>query len=168
WERPGLSDRAKTHFVQYLRNGGGLAIIHFANGAFTDTLPNKECDWPEYRTRIVRRIWDHRVGKSGHDKFGLFRVEIANVKHPIVNGLQSFDTMDELYYRQSGELPIEPLAFGTSQDTQQREPMAWAYDYDKGRIFQTVLGHSDQSIRKAGALIRRGCVWAAGRRQLTF
>src|SRR5207248_2159570 len=75
---------------------------------------------------------------------------------------------DELYFRQQGELPIEPLAYAQSKETQQREPVAWAYEEGKSRVFQTVLGHADISIRKAAALIRRGCVWAAGRNQLTF
>jgi len=168
WDRPGLSAAARTNFVRYLENGGGLSVIHFANGAFTDTLPNKDSDWPEYRTRIVRRIWDHRPGLSGHDAYGPFRVEITGAKHPIAGGLASFDTVDELYFRQQGELPIEPFAFASSKETGQREPLAWAYDYGKGRVFQTVLGHSDESIRKAAALIRRGTVWAAGRNQLSF
>src|SRR5207302_3890705 len=102
------------------------------------------------------------------DPFGPFRVEIGDAKHPITAGLQPFDTMDELYFRQQGEVPIEPLAYAQSKETKQREPMAWAYEYEKARVFQTVLGHSDESIRKAAALIRRGCVWAAGRDELDF
>jgi type 1 glutamine amidotransferase len=168
WDKPGLSEAAKVNFVRHIESGGGLAVIHFANGAFTDTIPNKESDWPEFRTRIVRRIWDHQPGRSGHDRYGPFRVEIAEIKHPITAGLQPFDTVDELYYRQSGEIPIEPLAYAQSKDTKQREPMAWAYDYGKGRVFQTVLGHADESVRKAAALIRRGSVWAAGRQQISF
>src|SRR5439155_14829279 len=79
-----------------------------------------------------------------------------------------FDTVDELYFRQQGERSIEPLAFALSKQTKQRDPMAWAYDYGQGRVFQTVLGHAGESIRKAAGLIRRGCVWAAGRNELTF
>src|SRR3989441_2164209 len=171
WERPGLSDAAKSNFIRYLTNGGGLAIIHFTNGAWHPSLPNtKPADaWPEYYTRICRRVWEHRPpNASGHDAFGPFHVEIANVKHPITGGLQPFDTVDELYFHQAGELPIEPLAYAVSKETKQREPMAWAYDYGKGRVFQTVLGHADESIRNAAGLIRRGCVWAAGRNELAF
>jgi type 1 glutamine amidotransferase len=171
WERPGLSDAVKSNFTRYLTNGGGLAIIHFANGAWHPSLPGtKPADaWPEFYTRICRRVWEHRApNSSGHDAFGPFHVEIANVKHPITSGFQPFDTADELYFHQAGELPVEPLAFAVSKITQQREPMAWAYDYGKGRVFQTVLGHADESIRKAAGLIRRGCVWAAGRDELPF
>ncbi len=46
--------------------------------------------------------------------------------------------------------------------------MAWAYSYGRGRVFQTVLGHAEQSIRRAAPLIRRGAVWAASREPLSF
>ncbi|MDB5390500.1 MAG: Trehalose utilization, partial [Planctomycetaceae bacterium] len=55
-----------------------------------------------------------------------------------------------------------------SKVTKQDEPMAWAYEYGTGRVFQTVLGHSDVSVRKAGSVIRRGAVWAAGLPPLSF
>jgi type 1 glutamine amidotransferase len=170
WDRPGLSAAARQSFANYVNRGGGLAVIHFANGSFTDTLPNKDADWPEYRTRLVRRIWVHGQGQSGHDAYGPFRVSLteAGKAHPITAGLADFDTIDELYYRQVGDLPITSLAVATSKDTKADEPMAWAYQYGEGNVFQTVLGHSDVSIRKAGALIRRGTVWAAKRGQLSF
>jgi predicted amidohydrolase/type 1 glutamine amidotransferase len=168
WQRPGLSDEAKKTFGEYLRSGGGLAVIHFANGSFHFSLPGAETsDWPEFRTNIVRRVWDHK-GKSGHDAFGPFRVEITGLKHPITAGLKSFDTMDELYFNQAGDQPIEPLAVAHSKVTGQDEPMAWAYGFGQGRVFQTVLGHGDQSVHKAAAFIRRGSVWAAKREQLSF
>jgi type 1 glutamine amidotransferase len=170
WDRSGLSDDAKQNFLNYVNRGGGLAVVHFANGSFTDTLPNKESDWPEYRTKLVRRIWVHGSGNSGHDAYGPFPVQMteAGKNHPITKGLADFDTVDELYYRQMGELPITPLAVAKSKDTQADEPMAWAYDYGQGKVFQTVLGHSDVSVQKAAALIRRGSVWAAGGEPLSF
>jgi type 1 glutamine amidotransferase len=168
WEKPGLSEAAKTHFTRWLGNGGGVAVVHFANGAFHASLPGvaADSDWPEYR-RIARRAWDHR-GPSGHDAYGPFRVEMTGVDHPITRGLGAFDTVDELYFRQAGEEPITPLATARSKVTGRDEPMAWAHDYGKGRVFQTVLGHSAESVRKAAPLLRRGAVWAAGREPLGF
>ncbi len=170
WDRPGLSDAAKAGLKKFIDDGGGLSIIHFANGSWTDTLPNKEADWPEFRTQIVRRIWDHKPGLSGHDAFGKFQVDLtaAGEKHPITAGLPSFETDDELYFRQQGALPIVPLVTATSKVTKENEPLAWAYEQSKARVFQTVLGHADVSIRKAGALIRRGTVWSARRDPLSF
>jgi len=166
WERPGLSEAAKAGFVKFVSGGGGLAILHFANGAFGPgghgSTP--DANWPEYSGKLCRRVWID--GKSGHDAYGNFRVEITPARHPITEGVKPFETTDELYYSQQGELPVEPLAVARSKDTQKDEPMAFAYDYGKGRVYQTLLGHSPLSIHLAGELTRRGCVWAARREQV--
>ena len=168
WDQKGLSEKAKSGLVNYLKNGGGLSIIHFANGSWTDTLPNKESDWPEYRNKIARRVWVHGQGRSGHDAFGNFRVDKTEASHPITDGLKPFNTKDELYYRQEGSLPITPLVVAKSRDTGKSEPMAWTYKYEDARVFQTVLGHGDVSIFMASHLMRRGCCWAAGLEPLSF
>jgi len=166
WQRNGLSAEAQGNFLKYLRDGGGLAIIHFSNGAFHNSLPETPAsDWPEYRA-ICRRVWDHAAGRSSHDPFGRFQVEIS-ADHPITQGMNSFETIDELYCNQAGDLPIEVLATARSTVTGRDEPMAFVYSYGKGRVFQTVLGHAAESIRvpAAATLIRRGTVWAADRPQ---
>ena len=166
WQRGGLSDAAKANFQKYLTDGGGLAIVHFTNGAFHASLPETPAsDWPEFRN-ICRRIWDHAPGKSSHDPYGRFQVEVIK-DHPITEGLNSFETIDELYCNQQGDGPIEVLATARSTVTGRDEPMAFVYPYGKGRIFQTVLGHAAESIRVPGEaeLMRRGVVWAAGRAQ---
>lgn len=168
WDRDGLSEEAKNNFRKYLENGGGLSVVHFANGAFTDTLPNTKGDWEEFRTKIVRRVWVHGDGRSSHDAFGPFRVELSDIKHEITAGLQPFATKDELYFKQEGPLPIEPVMVARSQVTGELEPMAWAYAYGKGRVFQTVLGHAPESIQMAGALIRRGTVWTSVNKNISF
>lgn len=166
WTRPGLSKAARNGLVQFVRRGGGLAPVHFANGAFHASLPQAPpSDWPEYRN-LVRRVWDHAKGKSGHDRYGRFAVRIANPGHPVTRGLEGFETVDELYFRQQGTEPIEVLATARSNVTGADEPMAFVYRYGKGRVFQTVLGHSAESLGTHGMmqLLRRGAWWAAGRR----
>ena len=167
WERPGISDAAKAGFVKFVNSGGGLAIIHFANGAFSSgahpTDPNDV--WPEYAGKMCRRVWID--GQSSHDAYGPFRVEMTDTKHEITEGVRAFNTVDELYFNQQGELPIEPLAVAQSKVSGKDAPMLFAYDYGKGRIFQTMLGHSVESLVNPGAaeLARRGCVWAVRREQ---
>jgi len=167
WEQPeGLSSKAKANFVRFLKQGGGLTIIHFTNGAFHFTLPKAEAaDWPQWRTNICRRVWHHGQGKSGHDPYGPFRIDIADPQHPIGRGLKSFETVDELYFRQHGDKPIHVIATAKSKKTGNNEPMAFVHTYGKGRVFQTVLGHDADSLRTKGTaeLIRRGSAWAAGR-----
>lgn len=170
WERPGLGEQARRRLLERLKSDCGVSVVHFANGAFNKTLPNTkaENDWEEYRTRIVRRAWMHGDQGSGHDAFGEFRVDIARPDHPITAGLDGFTTIDELYFNQQGPLEIEPLATARSRVTGKDEPMAWVYEYEKSRVFQTVLGHAAESVVAAGALIRRGTVWTANVSPLSF
>ena len=167
WESTGLSEAAQTNFTRYLSNGGAACVVHFANGAFHSSLPAAPAsDWPEYR-RILRRVWDHQGG-SGHDAYGPFHVDITQAPHIITRGLRGFDTADELYFKQAGGESIVPLATARSKITGRDEPMAWAHEYGRGRVFQTVLGHSSESVRRAAPLVRRGSAWAAGLTPLSF
>ena len=166
WTRPGLSDSAKKNFVAFLNGGGGLTIVHFSDGAFHFSLPKQPgSDWPEYRT-ICRRVWDHTPGKSRHDPYGSFRVDIVDRESPITQGLQSFETTDELYFDQQGDLPIHVLATARSKVSGKDEPMVFTYNYGKARVFQTLLGHSAAAIATPGAaqLLRNGSLWAANLR----
>jgi putative heme-binding domain-containing protein len=169
WNDPrGLSDGAKKAFVNYLQAGGGLILIHFADGAFHYSLPTAgQSDWPEYR-KIARRVWNHQGDaqtRSGHDAFGSFRVDIAPIRDPITEGLAAFTVNDELYFRQAGSEPIEPLITAHSKVTGKDEPLAWTYRYGRGRVFQTLLGHSDQTYDafETREMLRRAAAWVAGR-----
>jgi type 1 glutamine amidotransferase len=159
-----LSESSRRALVSYLSEGGGLISVHFANGAFHRSLPMAgSSDWPEYR-RIIRRVWDHgSKPPSGHDAFGRFVVRPTKAEHPITKGLAPFEVTDELYFRQAGEEPIEPLIAAESRVTKKLEPLAWAYPYGKGRVFQTLLGHSEKTYDspEAGEMLRRAAAWAA-------
>lgn len=163
WEQPdGLSEASKKALVEYLDMGGGLLVIHFANGAFHHSLPGAETsDWPAYRS-IVRRIWDHS-SDSGHDAYGSFTVNVTDVPHEITASLDAFTTTDELYYHQKGAEPIRPLLTARSKDTGKDEPLAWAYQYGRGRVFQTVLGHDEAALRtpEVQTILLRAAHWAA-------
>ena len=164
---PGPSAEAKENLVNYLSGGGGLTAMHFTSGAFNGTLPkNQESDWELFRTEILAGVFTW--GESGHGPYGPFRVEITERAHPITDGLAGFETADELYDGLSADPSIEPLISAHSQRTGKEKPLAWAREYGSGRVFQTVLGHSDESIHRAATLIRRGAVWSAGRDQLPF
>ena len=161
WEKPeGLSAGSKEAFINYLKNGGGLLIIHFADGAWHYSLPGAgSSDWPEFRN-ICRRMWDHQ-GPSAHDAYDTFSVHKTIVLHFITDGIDSFETVDELYYNQVGDDPIEPLLTAHSKNTCKNEPLAWVYNYGKGRIFQTLLGHNAESFKapEQKEMLRRAALW---------
>ena len=168
WHDPSaLSAESRTAFVRFLEQGGGLVLVHFANGAWHFSLPMAEAAaWPEYQ-KIVRRMWNHK-GQSGHDAFGRFTVRPTELSDPITAGLGAFEVNDELYFRQEGEGPVEPLIAARSKVTGQDEPLAWTYSYGQGRVFQTLLGHSEQTYHtfEAREMLRRAVAWTARRKML--
>ncbi|RDC65847.1 ThuA domain-containing protein [Adhaeribacter pallidiroseus] len=158
-----LKQKSKTAFTNYLNNGGGLMVIHFADGAFHYSLPEAgNTDWPEYR-KIVRRVWDHQ-SNSAHDNFGKFTVKVTQAPSAITAGIKDFETTDELYFNQKGDEPIKPLLTATSKKTGKEEPLAWVYNYGKGKIFQTLLGHNASSFQapEMKKMLRNAAVWVAG------
>lgn len=159
----GLSEGSKKAFVNYLNAGGGLMLIHFANGAFHSSLPEAGAsDWPEYRN-ICRRYWDHDAD-SEHDKYGKFVVAKTPSTHPITFETKNFETTDELYFNQKGEGDINILLIGTSVKNQSIEPLAWTYRYGEGKVFQTVLGHAPESLEtyELARILRRAALWTSG------
>ena len=146
-------DEVKENLASFVKQGKGLIVIHGVSGAFPD--------WPQFRN-LIGRVWGP---KHGHDPRGPFSVKIANSEHPITRGLKPFETDDELYFGFVGEAPIDILATARSRLTGRDEPVAFVVRYGKGRVFHTPLGHDGRALLMPGAaeLLRRGCVWVAGR-----
>ncbi len=158
WESPTLSAKSRENLLKFVQGGGGLELIHFANGAWRD--------WPDYFGRMARRVWID--GKSNHDAYEPFRVHIAKSDSRLTQGLPDFDTMDELYCSQQGDLPVDPLLTAHSKTTDRDEPLAFVYTEGRGRIFQTLLGHGAEGLRVPAhaELIRRATAWIAHREVL--
>jgi type 1 glutamine amidotransferase len=168
WQDPvGMPAGARDALQAFTARGGGVFVHHFANGACHASLPGAAAsDWPWYRT-LVRRVWEHRdiaPGVSAHDHYRSFEVR-AKSGHPLVAGLPACTIEDELYWRQHGTEPIEPLLVATSGQTGAEEPLVWAYEVGKARVVQSLLGHSAKTY-EAGAMrafARRAVAWCAGR-----
>jgi uncharacterized protein len=143
----------RKNLVNFVKQGKGLVVFHFACGAFED--------WPEF-ANLAGKVWDR---KTGHDTRGPFTVKIVHPRHPIMAGMHDFQADDELYVCLIGDRPVEMLATARSKLTGTDQPMAFAFQFGKGRVFHTSLGHDVRAIEMPGVaeLTRRGCVWAAGR-----
>lgn len=154
WEQPDPGAEARANLRRFVAGGKGLVLVHFACGAFQD--------WPEFEN-LAGRVWDPKL--RGHDPRGPFRVSIteAGRSHPVTRGMSAFETDDELYTCLRGKRPITLLATATSKVDAKDYPMAFAFDYEKGRVFSSPLGHDARALRYPGTmeLFRRGVAWAA-------
>ncbi len=153
WEQPAPGLKARENLRQFVANGKGLLLVHFACGAFQD--------WPEFG-KLVGRVYDPKL--RPHDPRGPFKVRIANGQHPITQDLADFDTDDELYTCLAGDQPIEVLATARSKVDSKDYPMAFVLNYGQGRVFHSVLGHDVKALTFPGVaeLFRRACAWTAG------
>ncbi len=141
------------NLLKFVEGGKGVVIVHFGCGALRE--------WPDF-VKVAGRVWDPKM--RAHDPRGPFRVRITDVKHPITEGMESFDTDDELYTCLAGDTPVEVLAIATSKVDKKDYPMALVCSVGKGRSFHCALGHDAKALRFPGVaeLYRRGTAWAAG------
>ena len=153
WEKPDPSRKAQQNLQKFVESGKGLVLVHFACGAFQD--------WDKFED-LAGLVYD--PDKRPHDPYGKFRVDIANKSHPITKGLDSFETVDELYTCLTGDKPVEVIASAISKVDQKVYPIAFVLNCGNGRVFHSVLGHDIQAIanRHVAELFRRGCAWTAG------
>jgi type 1 glutamine amidotransferase len=176
--------QTQENFVKYMREGGGLVIVHAADNSFGE--------WEEFNRMIGlggwggrteksgpyvyvdadgKRIEDNSPGKGGsHGAQHEFDIVIRDGNHPITNGLPMTwrHTKDELYDRLRGpaqNMTILATAFSSKQQggTDRHEPMAMTIQYHQGRVFHTPMGHADYSMECTGfiTLFLRGTEWAA-------
>jgi type 1 glutamine amidotransferase len=150
---------AYDNLAQFVEQGGGLMLVHFACGAFEEFKKDFE--------QLAGRAWfgiEPPPGRAHHDPHGEFTVQITGDDHPITKGLKDFQTTDELYTCLEGDAPIETLATAVSKLDGKTYPMAFVLTFGKGRVFHSVLGHDPPAFLAAGPaeLHRRGCAWVAG------
>jgi uncharacterized protein len=173
----------KTAFVDYVKNGGGLVIVHAADNSFGN--------WAEYNEMIAVGGWGGRNEKSGpmvryrdgkivfdttpgaggtHGANHEFVVETREPEHPIMKGLPAkwMHASDELYAKMRGpakNLTVLATAFSAPNKggTNENEPILMVISYGKGRVFHTVLGHDTRSMSGLGfqVTLARGAEWAA-------
>lgn len=159
WQQPAPDQSARDNLRRFVEGGQGLALVHFACGAW-------HAEWPAFED-IAGRVWfglNPGPGKRQHDPYGPFRVEVVKPEHPVVRGLADFDTQDELYTCLEGTHPIQVVAQAKSKLDAKYYPIAFVSNYGKGRTFHCLLGHDAKALSGPGVqeLFRRGCAWAAG------
>ena len=173
----------KNSFEQYVKEGGGVVIVHAADNAFPG--------WEAFNDMIGVGGWRGRNEKAGpfwyykdgklasdptpgsagnHGARTPFLVVMRATRHPISKGLpaQWMHASDELYSKMRGPgenmnvlatAMSDPANKGTGHD----EPMLMALTYGNGRIFHTTLGHDTAAMSCVGFIVtlQRGAEWAA-------
>ena len=150
-------EKARGQLKKFVADGGGLFVLHFACGAFSD--------WPEYANLTGLIFTPKHQYKGHHDRRQPFLVNIIDSQHQVMKGLKpQLQVDDELYYCMGGKTrEFRLLATARSKNTGKDHPMAFCLQYGKGLVFNTPLGHDDRACKMpdVAELIRRGAAWAA-------
>ncbi len=92
-------------------------------------------------------VWSEIVGIEDRDfKDNMdekVRVEIANPDHPITQGLEPFEIIEEAYKMADADQDSDVLL--TVDNENSMRTVAWTRQYKKARVFCMELGHDDQS-----------------------
>lgn len=167
---------------KYVGEGGGLVIVHAANNAFQQWgefnkmigLGWRGADFGDRVTtddagQVIRTPKGQGPG-AGHGPQHEFAIRLRDVQHPVVKGMPTewLHANDELYHGQRGpaaDMHLIATAFSDKAKggTGAHEPMIWWIPYGKGRVFTTLMGHGDYSMKCVGfqSVVARGSEWSA-------
>lgn len=182
-------DATRQAFVNYVRGGGGLVMVHAADNAFPKWAEflemsgvggwgGRDESWgPKVRWRDGRMVLDSTPGTAMHPPRHDFLVVARAPEHPIMKGLPAewMQANDEIYSQLRGPAKnLQVLATATADKTKggtgEHEPMFMTIQYGKGRVFHNTLGHVGPkdampvpALASVGYIvsIQRGTEWAA-------
>ncbi len=135
---------ALTNFIE---SGHGFLPIHCASACFGNS--------PQFIALVGGRFKSHGDG--------VFKATIVDKEHPIMQGINEYETWDETYvHDQLNETGRKMLAIRV--EGEHKEPWTWVREQGKGRVFYTASGHDDKTWKNPDfqKMLRNAIVWSVG------
>lgn len=133
----------------FVESGHGFLPIHCASACFGNE--------PRFIALVGGRFKEHKTG--------VFKATFLNRTHPILQGVNEYETWDETYvHDQINEQGRTLLAERVEGD--HHEPWTWVREQGKGRVFYTASGHDERTWKNPDFLqmLRNAIVWSVGDR----
>jgi len=155
-----ITDEAKADFVERLKEGKGLVVLHHAIGSYQD--------WPEYRKIIGARYYLKKMVVDGiekprsafkHDMH--FKVHVADPSQPVTRGVADFEMHDETYKWFDVAPDSHPLL--TTEEPESNKTIAWTRTYEAARVIYFQSGHDHFAYENPNyqRLVKQAIRWAA-------
>ncbi len=144
-----LTAAQETGLLNYIRAGGGFYGLHTAAASFRESEPYHE---------MLNGFF------NGHSPYMTFTVNIGDTEHPITQGLEDFEVVDELYYLKHNPETSHHLMSAYDHTKDETHVMAFHHNYGAGRVFYFALGHDLTVLQNPSfqEIIRRGVLWVGG------
>ena len=150
-------DYVKESITQFLKDGKGLVVTHFA-------VANVQ-EWRD-SIDIYGAMWVS--GKSTHNPYHEFRVDVKQEEHPILEGVRPFITNDELYFNLLMRPDMNVLLTGNEERAGHTvaEPLLCTHYVYNARCVYFALGHDVKSVAvpEYRKILVQSIEWAACRR----
>jgi len=129
----------------------GILLLHHSLLAYPK--------WPAWSglVGIPDRKFGYHIGEKLH-------VNVADARHPITDGIRSWDMIDETYTM--AEPGAGSTVLLTVEHPKSMKAIAWTRHYKKSRVFCLQSGHDNQTWSNPDfrEILHRGLVWCAGKR----
>ena len=147
-----MDSTGRRAILDHLGRGGGLLALHTAPICFDD--------WPEWGA-IFGAVWDW--DRSGHPPPLPSLVSVTGEVHPVTDGIDDFEVVDEIYHSLTTEPDVTPLAVSPHEGRPQ--PLVWTRTRGPARVAVDLLGHSRASLEHPAhaTIVLRAALWALGR-----
>lgn len=141
------ADRAKE-LEAFLNRGGGAVFIHYAVDGHKDV---------DALASLIGLAW-----RGGSSKFRHGPLDLSLSKHDITKGLEKVKLIDESYWNLTGN-PKNVTVLASGPEDGAPQPLIWAGEHGKGRVFVSIPGHYTWSFDDPlfRLLLLRGMAWSA-------
>ena len=141
-----ISTSQEAALKSFVQGGKALIPLHSASFCFRNS------DW--YVQAVGGQFSTHGTGR--------FTTQLLDAKHPILQGINEFETWDETYVHSQINPDIQVLMERKEGD--KKEPYTWTRNEGKGRVFYTAYGHNEETWKQPEfhKLLANGILWAVG------
>ena len=131
----------------FVESGHGFLPIHCASACFGNE--------PRFIAMVGGRFKEHKTG--------VFKATVIDKVHPVMQGVNEYETWDETYVHDQFNTQGRKLLMERVEG-EQREPWTWVREQGKGRVFYTASGHDERTWKNDDfqKMLRNAIVWAVG------
>jgi len=132
-----LTEEQATALKEFVNGGGGFYSLHNNSHVSLSSKTYRDVQGGAY---------------IGHPTLRPFKVRVVNSSHPITQGIRDFIVNDEQHYveydkdRKNILLEAENVDGLTYENYGPKSIAGWAYDYGRGRVVFTSVGHTIHAL----------------------